>query len=110
MNSSVVSAYENASVKAIASALERNRIDAVPVIDSARRVVGIVLVSDLFARVSRTAPPRGPHHVGPVARHRGRHALLAKDLTSAPAITTRASASVLAVAPQAVRCISGRGR
>src|SRR5512140_920249 len=64
MTEAVVTAHEGAVFKEIVAALARNKIRAVPVIDDARKVVGIVSASDLIYHVV----------AGPSARTRNRHA------------------------------------
>ena len=51
MTSGVVTAHEGAVFKEILSALARNRVAAVPVIDAERRVIGIVSETDLLAHI-----------------------------------------------------------
>ena len=75
MSRAVVAAYPAAGIEDVAHALERNRIDAVPVIDDSRHVVGVVAVVDLL---DRAAPP------GATAR----------DLMTAPAVTATADTPV----------------
>jgi len=48
MTVGVVSAHEQAGFKVIVASLVRNRISAVPVIDDARKVIGVVSESDLL--------------------------------------------------------------
>jgi hypothetical protein len=68
MTRAVVSAYEGAVFKEIAAALDRNGINAVPVIDAEHKVVGVVSTSDLLARVGHVRPAIG--HGGTVAKRR----------------------------------------
>src|SRR6476660_5323421 len=77
MNPAVVTAYEGADFKEIAGALQRNRINAVPVIDSDRRVVGVVAVSDLLSRIAGGPQPTPHQHRlrARLGRRRKRHAL-----------------------------------
>jgi CBS domain-containing protein len=89
MTRDVVTAHEGAAFKEVARALERNHVNGVPVIDSDRRVVGIITASDLLARVTGgTRPiPRGHRLAAGSESRRKRHATTAKDLMTAPAIT-----------------------
>lgn len=95
MTRGVVSAHEEAEFKEIARSLHRNRINSVPVVDDQHRVIGVVTMSDLLARVGYSAPaPRG-HRLGAHARRRQKlHALTARELMTAPAITTHTSTSI----------------
>jgi CBS-domain-containing membrane protein len=104
MTRSVVSAYAGAVFKEIAAALDRNHINAVPVIDEEHRVVGLVTTSDLLTRIAHVRPmPRG-HHVG--ARSdlaRKEHGGTARELMTSPAITTTPGTSIADAAHQLAR-------
>ncbi len=96
MTSAVVCAHEDAVFKEIADALTRNKIPVVPVIDGERCVVGVITGSDLLARVAQTGAvvPRG-HRLsvrGDVRRKA--HASIARDLMTAPAISTTPQTSI----------------
>ena len=94
MTRSVVCAYPAAQFKEIAHALHRNGINAVPVINEQRHVVGIVTASDLLARVGHTRPlPRG-HRPGHQDKRYKVHAATANDLMTSPAITTTPGATL----------------
>ena len=95
MTRAVVSAYEGACFKEIAAALDRNGINAVPVIDAEHKVVGIVSAADLLARVGH-ARPSPPHHrlSGPAASFRKEHGTTARDLMTAPVITVLPSTPI----------------
>src|SRR5579875_1775692 len=101
MNRSVVSAYETALFKEIARALARNRIATVPVIDADHRVVGIVTVSDLLARVVGEAPARGRRKGTSADRLRKMHAATARDLMTSPPITVTPDTSIADAARRA---------
>lgn len=60
MNKDVITIEEGASVQDLAELLSRERISGVPVIDSQRRVVGVVSEGDL---VSVDADIHFPHYV-----------------------------------------------
>jgi CBS domain-containing protein len=96
MTEAVVSAHEGAVFKEIVTALARNKIRAVPVIDDARKVVGVVSASDLIYHV--VAGP-GTH---PRNRHAAEmaHAGTAAELMSTPAVTTRPHATIVEAAQQ----------
>ncbi len=59
MTTNVISVSEDTSVHEIVGLLLKNRISAVPVIDSARKVVGISARGTSFAPRRRAAPERG---------------------------------------------------
>jgi CBS-domain-containing membrane protein len=104
MRRDVVTAYENALFKEIARALDRNGIDAVPVIDAGRRVVGVVTASDLLARLAGARPvPRG-HRLAArgEARNKSR-ACTARELMTAPAITVTPGSLIVDAARLAAR-------
>jgi len=93
MSSAVVNAYPGAAFKEIASALVRNRVEAVPVINQDRRVLGVVTVSDLLARI---APPlkRRRRMLAAMGSRRAARAVTARQLMTSPAITTTPSATL----------------
>ena len=95
MTRAVVSAYPGAPFKEIARALVRNRINAVPVLDERRRVVGVVSTSDLLARLAGGRPaPRGHRMSAHAEDRRKRHAANAHDLMTHPAITVRTTTPI----------------
>lgn len=95
MNRAVVCAYEGALFKEVALALERNHVEAVPVIDQDRRVVGVITASDLLARVAEARPaPRGHRLTARSELREKLHAATARELMTAPAITTLAHATL----------------
>jgi CBS-domain-containing membrane protein len=104
MNHSVVTAYPGALFKEVAAALARNHIDAVPVIDEDRHVVGVVTASDLLARVAGTRPvPRGHRLSAGMETARKGRALTAKELMTSPAITVTPNTSIADAARLAAR-------
>jgi len=90
MVTGVVAAREGAVFKEIVEALVRNHVSAVPVLDETRRVIGVVSESDLLARVSggRLARPRGHRLAGHAETRSKLHAATARELMTAPAVTT----------------------
>lgn len=96
MTSGVVCAHEDAVFKEVARALDRNRINGVPVIDAERRVIGMVTASDLLARVvsDRRAVPAGHRLAGHLDAQRKRRAGTAKELMTAPPITVTPSTTI----------------
>lgn len=105
MTRGVVSAYPGASAKAIAWALQRNRIGAVPVIDADRRVVGVVSASDLLAKVAdRVRPASRGHRLSARSdARRKREGITATELMTSPAVTTTATATIAEAALTAAR-------
>jgi CBS-domain-containing membrane protein len=102
MTTSVVCAYPGARFKEIAEALHRNGINAVPVLDEERHVVGVVTASDLLARVGHTRPMPRSHRLGHYDQRHKVHAATARDLMTSPAITITPGASLA----EAARLIS----
>lgn len=105
MTRGVVTAHEDAVFKQIVVALARNRVGAVPVIDSQRRVVGVVSEADLLARVSgdHWAAPRGHRLSARGDTRRKSHAAIARDLMTAPAVTTTPNTTIADAARLAAR-------
>lgn len=96
MTPDVVCAHEEAVFKEIAQAIERNRINGVPVIDDGRRVVGMVTASDLLARVvsDRRAVPAG-HRLGAhLDAQRKKRAGTARELMTSPAISVTPTTTI----------------
>ena len=103
MSKAVVSAHEGAPFKEIVTAMARNDVSIVPVLDDARRVVGVVSAADLLARVSgdRGEIPRG-HRLGAAGEQRRKaRAVNAADLMTSPAITIGQSETVQGAAKTA---------
>lgn len=105
MTKNVVTAHEGAVFKEIVDAIVRNRISAVPVIDTARRVLGVVSEADLLARIagSTGTPPRGDQGSSPLSTQRKAHAATAAELMTSPAVTTTPATTVLDAAIHAAR-------
>ena len=97
MTAPVVSVSEDAPFKEIVAALARNRVSAVPVVDSAGVVVGVVSESDLLAKVVTGGDPQARTRAyRPGTGHqRKSHAETAAELMTSPATTTRPDASVV---------------
>lgn len=93
-----------APVRAVVEALERNRGCAVPVVDDAGRVLGVVTTSDVLTRVAGTvAHPRGHGVAGRAETRRKQRGRTAAELMTAPAITTTTVTSVPDAARLAAR-------
>lgn len=104
MKHSVVTAYQGALFKEIAAALARNHIDAVPVTDENRQVIGVVTASDLLARVAGARPvPRGHRFGAGKETTRKERALTAKQLMTTPAITVTPRTPIAEAARLAAR-------
>jgi CBS domain-containing protein len=98
MTRQVVSVQEGASFKGIVDTLARHRVSAVPVVDADQKVLGVVSESDLLAKVVAGGDPcariRGGHATKALTRRKA-HGEVARELMSAPAVTTRPEASVV---------------
>jgi CBS domain-containing protein len=111
MTHAVVCAHEGAALKEIAAAFARNHISTVPVVDAARRVIGVVTASDLLTRISgdHGIPPRGHRFAARRENRRKERATVAAELMTAPAVTTTADATIAEAAHLAahhhVRCM-----
>lgn len=103
MVTAVVAAHEDAPFKEIVASLYRNRISAVPVIDSTRRVRGVVSESDLLARLSGGLVdlPRGHFRTARSEARAKLRAATARELMTAPAVITTAETSIAAAAAHA---------
>jgi CBS domain-containing protein len=103
MTRGVVSAYAGALFKEIAAALERNHIDAVPVVDADHKVVGVVAATDLVTRLGAARPvPRGHRFAGWAETARKESAATAAELMTWPPVTTTAEETVAAAAHRLV--------
>lgn len=104
MTRSVVSVGEETPFKEIVDVLATHRISAVPVVDAAGTVVGIVSESDLLAKVvadgGRGRPIREGHASRRGARRKAQ-AETAGELMSSPVVTVREDASVVHAARKA---------
>ena len=102
MTRGFVAVPEGALFKQVVFALARNRVSAVPVVDTNRRVVGVVSEADLLVRIAGEggAAPRGHQFTsGMETRHR-LHAATARDLMTSPAVTITESATIAEAAHQ----------
>lgn len=108
MTDEVVTVHQDASFKAVVRALEEHRVDALPVVDDAGGLVGIVSASDLTCH--EEPPPRvvdwltrsGREHVRKAHGHR------ARDLMSTPVRTVPLEATVGAALREMARHHVGR--
>jgi CBS domain-containing protein len=98
MTSTVVSVRDNAPFKQIVEALAGAHVSALPVVDADGHVLGIVSESDLLAKVAgagRSAPLQPGDSTETTSRPRRKaDAETARDLMTAPVVTTRPNAPV----------------
>jgi len=92
--------------KAIVERLRARAISAVPVVDAAGRVVGVVSAADLLLKEERAELEHQPFLEGPRARRARTRAAAgtAGELMSCPAATIRADAPVAEAARMMRRC------
>lgn len=99
MTSPVVTVRESASYKEIVTLLRRHRISAVPVLDHAGRVTGVVSEADLLAKQTAPALPVGAVRLAWRLRERSKaSAVAAAELMTSPAVTVAAGAEVATAA------------
>lgn len=101
MTRDVATVREEIPYRHIVDVLIRRGISAVPVVDSFDRVLGVVSEADLLHKVERAGHPDG-RRVFEGRRRRSAQekagALVARDLMTAPAVTTTPQASLPAAA------------
>lgn len=99
MTTRVVSVPESAGYKDIVTLLRRNRVSAVPVVDSAGRVTGVVSEGDLLAKQTAPALPTGSVRMAWRLRERSKaSAVTAAELMTSPAVTVTPGADVATAA------------
>lgn len=95
MTTRVISVPEAATYKDIVTLLHRNRVSAVPVLDSGGRVTGVVSEADLLAKQTAPALPSGAIRLAWRLRERTKaDAVTAAELMTSPAVTVTADAEV----------------
>lgn len=95
MNTRVISVAEGAGYKDIVTLLRRHRVSAVPVLDAAGRVTGVVSGADLLMKQTAPALPVGAVRLAWRLRERSKaSACTAAELMTSPAVTVRADADV----------------
>ena len=95
MTARVVSVLESAGYKEIVTLLRRNRVSAVPVVDAAGRVTGVVSEGDLLAKQTAPALPAGAVRMAWRLRERSKaSAVTAAELMTSPAVTVLPDADV----------------
>lgn len=100
MTTGVISIEQGSSFKDIAALMRDHRVSALPVVDSERRVLGIVSEHDLLLKEERVTLEER-HLVESSRRRRERRkagAVTAADLMTAPAITVSAQTPAAAAA------------
>jgi CBS domain-containing protein len=99
MTARVVSVSESAGYKEIVTLLRRNRVSAVPVVDAAGRVTGVVSEGDLLAKQAAPGLPTGAVRMAWRLRERSKaSAVTAAELMTSPAVTVTPSADVATAA------------
>jgi CBS domain-containing protein len=95
MTNRVISVTERAGYKDIVTLLRRHRVSAVPVLDAAGRVTGVVSGADLLMKQTAPALPVGAVRLAWRLRERSKaSACTAAELMTSPAVTVRAGADV----------------
>jgi len=95
MNTRVISVAHGAGYKDIVTLLRRHRVSAVPVLDAAGRVTGVVSGADLLMKQTAPALPVGAVRLAWRLRERSKaSACTAAELMTSPAVTVRADADV----------------
>jgi CBS domain-containing protein len=97
MTTDVATVGEGAPFKHIVRVLAERRISAVPVLDAARRVVGVVPETDLLHKEEFPEGPRGPRLLDDHRRRTARAKAAgdtAAELMTAPAVTVGPEATV----------------
>ncbi len=103
MTRAVVAAHEDAVFKEIVAALARNRVSAAPVIDDDRKVIGVVSESDLIGHMVTEGGAGALRHERLTATRKKTHGSTARNLMTAPPVTTRAHATIIEAARVAAR-------
>ncbi|MEU8261808.1 CBS domain-containing protein [Micromonospora sp. NPDC048999] len=101
MTRDVATVGEERPYRQIVDVLIRRAVSAVPVVDGHRRVLGLVSEADLLHKVERAGQPDERRVFEGRRRRTAREkagALLARDLMTAPAVTTYPQASLPAAA------------
>ncbi|KAB1902140.1 CBS domain-containing protein [Micromonospora sp. AMSO1212t] len=101
MTRDVATVTEETPYREVVDVLVRQRISGVPVVDSFRRVLGVISEADLLHKVERSGHPDERRVFEGRRRRTAREkagALVARDLMTAPAVTTHERASLAATA------------
>lgn len=106
MTTKVVATAVDTPFAVIARTLAGARLDALPVVDGNQRVVGMVTTADLLAKAAAQGMPPRRLWPGPAGDRRIRRkaaAVVARDLMTRPAATTRADTPLVEAALLAAR-------
>jgi CBS domain-containing protein len=99
MTSRVISVPESAGYKEIVTLLRRYRVSAVPVVDPAGRVTGVVSEADLLIKQTAPALPTGSVRLAWRLKEQSKaSAVTAAELMTSPPVTILASADVASAA------------
>ncbi|MEV0718008.1 CBS domain-containing protein [Asanoa sp. NPDC050611] len=101
MTTDVATVDEAAPYREIVDVMTARRVSAVPVVDDFRRVLGVISEADLLHKVELIGTPHGPRLFEGRRRHATRvkaDASVARDLMTAPAITTMDGTTVVEAA------------
>ncbi|ATO17603.1 CBS domain-containing protein [Micromonospora sp. WMMA1998] len=101
MTRDVATVGEDTPYRDVVDVLVRERVSGVPVVDSFHRVLGVVSEADLLHKVERSGHPDERRVFEGRRRRTAREkagALVARDLMTAPAVTTHERASLAATA------------
>jgi CBS domain-containing protein len=95
MTTDVVAVPGHAGYKQIVKALRQRRVSALPVVDEANRVVGVVSEADLLCKQAAPSLPSGTIRLAWILRQPSRvTATIAADLMTKPAVTIGLAATM----------------
>lgn len=95
MTTGVVTVSKSTGYKSIVTVMRRHRVSAVPVVDSARRVVGVLSEADLLRKLTDPTFPTGTTRLAWRLRERSKATgMIAEELMTAPAVTISPGAAV----------------
>ena len=97
MTADVVTVRPDATYRDVVNAITGRRVGGVPVVDDDRRVLGVVSETDVLYKMEASGAPERRRLFGGRRQAKAR-AEVARDLMTAPAITTSAYASVVSAA------------
>jgi CBS domain-containing protein len=101
MTTDVATVGESAPYREIVDLMTSRRVSAVPVVDDFRRVLGVISEADLLYKVELIGEPHERRVFEGRRRHAARvkaDAVVARELMTAPAVTTYASTSLVEAA------------
>jgi CBS domain-containing protein len=87
MSTNVAAVQRGAALKKVAAVLRERRVSAVPVLDDAGRVVGVVSEADLLSKLAASPLPAGTIRLAWRLRDAAATAGTAGDLMTSPAVT-----------------------